>query len=186
MKRAHPTRTLGVARVVALGWALLGASCHNPGRALTVYGGAYTEAALVDGILIYDGVEFEDSYMAAVALAQPFYVVLARERGDGGLAGLGLLIVAAGLAQSLSAPVWGRMADRSPERGVGSVQAGARGTHQAHDGTARVIFGDIRSAVTPLCPVANQYLGEVTGPGDEPPSREGVYGGHPEACLDVA
>ena len=40
-------------------------------------------------------------------------MVLARERGDGGLAGLGLLIVAAGLAQSLSAPVWGRAADRS-------------------------------------------------------------------------
>ena len=59
---------------------------------------------------------FTRTLLLSTALAQPFYVVLARQRGDGGLAGLGLLIVAAGLAQSLSAPVWGRMADRSSRR----------------------------------------------------------------------
>jgi len=54
--------------------------------------------------------------LLGTALAQPFYVILARERGTGGLAGLGLLIIASGLAASVSAPVWGRMADRSSRR----------------------------------------------------------------------
>jgi predicted MFS family arabinose efflux permease len=49
----------------------------------------------------------------STALATPFYVVLAQERTQGTLADLGLLIAATGLAAALSAPVWGRMADRS-------------------------------------------------------------------------
>lgn len=50
--------------------------------------------------------------LLGVALAPPFYVLLIQHYSHG-LAGLGLLVIAVGLADSLSAPVWGRMADRS-------------------------------------------------------------------------
>jgi MFS family permease len=51
--------------------------------------------------------------LLSVALAPPFYVLLAQERTGGDLGGLGLMVIASGLAGSLSAPVWGRMSDRS-------------------------------------------------------------------------
>lgn len=50
------------------------------------------------------------------ALTAPFYVVLARQHGGGGASLLGSFLVAGGLASSLSAPVWGLMADRSSRR----------------------------------------------------------------------
>ncbi len=50
------------------------------------------------------------------ALTAPFYVVLARQYGGGGASLLGSFLVAGGLASSLSAPVWGLMADRSSRR----------------------------------------------------------------------
>ena len=50
------------------------------------------------------------------ALTAPFYVVLAREHGDGGASLLGTFLVAGGLARSLAAPFWGTMADRSSRR----------------------------------------------------------------------
>lgn len=50
--------------------------------------------------------------LLSVALAPPFYVLLAQENSSS-VAGLGLLIIASGLAGSLSAPFWGRMSDRS-------------------------------------------------------------------------
>lgn len=50
------------------------------------------------------------------ALTAPFYVLLARERGDGGASLLGSFLVAGGLASSLSAPVWGTVADRSSRK----------------------------------------------------------------------
>ena len=64
--------------------------------------------------------------LLSVALAPPFYVLLAQQR-SGGASGLGLLIIA--LASSLSAPVWGRMADRSSRRVmvIASAAAGATG-----------------------------------------------------------
>jgi len=51
--------------------------------------------------------------LLSIALAPPFYVLLAQQQTQGGLAGLGMLIIASGLASSLSAPVWGRLGDRS-------------------------------------------------------------------------
>lgn len=50
------------------------------------------------------------------ALAAPYYVSLAQRSSGGSTSTLGLLILAGGLASSLSAPVWGRMADRSSRR----------------------------------------------------------------------
>ncbi|WP_455209927.1 MFS transporter [Kaarinaea lacus] len=51
--------------------------------------------------------------LLSIALAPPFYVLLAQQQTQGGLAGLGMLIIASGLASSLSAPVWGKLGDRS-------------------------------------------------------------------------
>lgn len=66
--------------------------------------------------------------LLSAALAPPFYVLLAQQNG-GGVAGLGLLIIASGLAASLSAPVWGRMGDRSSRRVmvIASMAAGVTG-----------------------------------------------------------
>ena len=46
-------------------------------------------------------------------LAAPYYLILARGDLASGVAALGLFIVAEGLAGAISAPVWGRWADRS-------------------------------------------------------------------------
>jgi MFS family permease len=51
--------------------------------------------------------------LLSVALAPPFYVLLAEQDSGGDLGALGLLIIASGLANSLSAPLWGRFSDRS-------------------------------------------------------------------------
>ncbi len=50
------------------------------------------------------------------ALTAPFYVVLARQNGNGSASMLGIFMIAGGLASSLSAPVWGTMADSSSRR----------------------------------------------------------------------
>ncbi len=47
------------------------------------------------------------------ALTAPYYIVLAQDTHRGELFLLGLFIVANGLASSLSAPIWGRLSDRS-------------------------------------------------------------------------
>ena len=66
--------------------------------------------------------------LLSTALSPPFYVLLAQQQSDDG-AGLGLLIIASGLAGSLSAPVWGRMGDRSSRRVmvIAAVAAGVTG-----------------------------------------------------------
>ncbi len=51
--------------------------------------------------------------LASTVLGMPFYVILARDATGGQLGGLGLLVVASSLATSLSAVVWGWLADRS-------------------------------------------------------------------------
>ncbi|MGM0552527.1 MAG: MFS transporter [Pseudomonadota bacterium] len=51
--------------------------------------------------------------LMSTALALPFYVLLAEDATAGDLSTLGLLILASGLASALSAPVWGRLSDRS-------------------------------------------------------------------------
>jgi hypothetical protein len=53
------------------------------------------------------------SLLMSTALAMPFYVMLAQRETDGNLGSLGLMLIATGLAGGLSAPVWGRLSDRS-------------------------------------------------------------------------
>lgn len=50
--------------------------------------------------------------LLSVALVIPFYVLFFQQHSDG-TAGLGLLIVASGLASSVSAPAWGKLSDKS-------------------------------------------------------------------------
>ena len=66
--------------------------------------------------------------LLSAALAPPFYVLLAQQN-SGGLTGLCLLVIASGLAASLSAPLWGRMGDRSSRRVmvIASMAAGVTG-----------------------------------------------------------
>lgn len=51
--------------------------------------------------------------LLSVALAPPFYVLLAQQHATGDIAGLGMLIVASGVASFVSSPLWGKMGDRS-------------------------------------------------------------------------
>lgn len=64
--------------------------------------------------------------LLSTALSLPFYAVLARQHTDGGVAGLALMIIASGLAGSVTAPLWGRLADRSSRRvlAMSAVMAG--------------------------------------------------------------
>ncbi len=51
--------------------------------------------------------------MLCSALTAPYYIILATGGGEPEIATLGLFILANGLAATLSAPIWGRMADTS-------------------------------------------------------------------------
>ena len=62
--------------------------------------------------------------LLSVALAPPFYILLAQSYTNAGAEGLGWLIVAAGLGASLSSPFWGRMGDRSSRRVMTLTAAG--------------------------------------------------------------
>ena len=56
------------------------------------------------------------SLLLCSALTAPFYVVLARQNGEGTAAMLGIFMISGGLASSISAPIWGTMADSSSRR----------------------------------------------------------------------
>lgn len=63
--------------------------------------------------------------LLSVALAPPFYVLLAQQSNPGSATGLGALIIVNGLAASLSSPFWGRMGDRSSRRVMALAAGGA-------------------------------------------------------------
>jgi hypothetical protein len=63
--------------------------------------------------------------LLAVALAPPFYVLLAQQTASGDPADLGLLVIASGLAAALSSPFWGALGDRSSRRVMALAAAGA-------------------------------------------------------------
>lgn len=53
------------------------------------------------------------AFLMAIPLAQPYFVLVGKRHTDADLSGLGLFVIAAGLAALLSSPTWGKMADRS-------------------------------------------------------------------------
>ena len=63
--------------------------------------------------------------LLSVALAPPFYVLIAQSYAGTSLLGLGSLIVANGLASSLSAPFWGYLGDRSSRQVMVLAVSGA-------------------------------------------------------------
>ena len=88
---------------------------EEPGS--TEGGGNAIRVAFESLALLRDDADFRHFVIArtlllSAALAPPFYVLLAQQRGAGE-AGLGLLIVASGLAASVSSPIWGRLGDQS-------------------------------------------------------------------------
>jgi MFS family permease len=109
---------LAAAGVWLLACALFAAIREEPGA--TEGGGNALFEAVRSLTLLKTDAAFRHYVVARIlllssALAPPFYVLLTQQHSDG-VTGLGLLIIASGLAASLSAPVWGRMGDRSSRR----------------------------------------------------------------------
>lgn len=103
----------------ALTWlpAIAAFSAINEQPGATTGGGNALEAALQSlGLVVTDagfrGYLISRALLLSVALAPPFYVLIAQDY-SGGATDLGLMVVAGGIAGSLSAPLWGRLADRS-------------------------------------------------------------------------
>lgn len=83
-------------------------------------GNAVTEAVRQFGLIRRDAelrrFLLVRTLLLSTALVAPFYVSLASQETGSGLSQLGGLLIATGTASFLSAPLWGRMADRSSRR----------------------------------------------------------------------
>lgn len=90
--REHPGATSGGGNALAAATESIGLLCTDP---------LFRHFVLVRTALL------------GVALAPPFYVLLAQQESGSDLGSLGLLIIASGLANSVSAPIWGRFSDIS-------------------------------------------------------------------------
>ena len=106
----------------------IGAIAEQPGA--TEGGGNAFEVALGQLGLLRRDRRFRRFVLAralllTVALAPPFYVLVAQQQAGSGLLGLGALIVASGLAASLSSPVWGYLGDRSSRSVMAAAASGA-------------------------------------------------------------
>ena len=111
---------------------------EQPGA--TEGGGNALTVALQQMQLLVDDVPFRRyviarSLLLSVALAPPFYVLVAQQQSQAGLLGLGALMIANGLAASLSSPFWGYMGDRS-SRGVMIIAATGAGLLELFTSTA--------------------------------------------------
>jgi hypothetical protein len=112
---------IAVLLLVAGGLWLVGAALfaklrEQPGA--TEGGGNAGREALASLSILVTDVPFRRfvitrALLVATALLVPFYAALAREESAAGLGGLGALLVAAGIASTVSSGFWGRMADRS-------------------------------------------------------------------------
>lgn len=120
----HDLSSLGVFRVLLLmaagcwlvGIVLFAQIRESPGS--TEGGGNALSMALQSLLLLRTDQAFRRyviarSLLLSVALLPPFFVVLSEQHAGRGLQGLGWLIIANGIAGSLSAVVWGKMSDRS-------------------------------------------------------------------------
>lgn len=119
----------GVLAAAAVLWllaAVVFASLREEPGATAGGGNALTEALASLGLL-RDDAAFRRFVLARTlllgsALLLPFYTLLAGRFAGDGLAGLGGMIVAGGLAGVVASPFWGRRADRS-SRGVMTASA---------------------------------------------------------------
>ena len=97
--------------------ALLYAGLREQPGATEGGGNAGRDALASLGILVSDRpfrrFVITRALLVATALLVPFYAALARESSGAGIGGLGALLVAAGIASTVSSGFWGRMADRS-------------------------------------------------------------------------
>ena len=80
------------------------------GNALTV---ALKQMALLKTDKQFQQFVIARALLLSIALSPPFYVLIAQASSGVSLTGLGALIIANGLANSLSAPFWGYLGDRS-------------------------------------------------------------------------
>jgi len=104
------------ALMFAVGAVVFGAIREQPGA--TAGGGNALTEALASLALLREDADFRRYLLTRIglltlALAPPFYVLLLQQSADGALGDLGLLVIASGLASALSAPIWGRLSDRS-------------------------------------------------------------------------
>ncbi|MET0067409.1 MAG: MFS transporter [Candidatus Thiodiazotropha sp.] len=109
---------------------LVFAAIHEEPGATEGGGNALTVALGYFGLLRSDA-RFRHFVIArllllSVALAAPYYVLLAQAHTGNGLAGLGWLIIATGIGASVSSPFWGRMGDRS-SRSVMALASASQG-----------------------------------------------------------
>jgi hypothetical protein len=93
-------------------------------------GGNALQVAVENLLLLRDDVRFRRFvlgriWLLAVALAPPFYVLLAQQQATGDLAGLGMLVIASGIAAAISSPLWGALGDRSSRTVMGLAATGA-------------------------------------------------------------
>ena len=114
--------------IAALLWllAFLSFAAINEPAGSTEGGGNAIEEALRSLRLLVDDKTFQHyvisrALLLSVALVIPFYVLLVQQQLEGQLTLLGWLIIANGLASSLSAPLIGKLADRNSR----NVMAGA-------------------------------------------------------------
>lgn len=59
---------------------------------------------------------FSRAMLMAIPLAQPFLIIYGKETTNASFSGLGILVIASGIAGFISSPFWGRFADRSSRK----------------------------------------------------------------------
>ena len=56
------------------------------------------------------------AFLMAIPLAQPFFVIIGKETTQSSITGLGIFVIASGVAAMVSSPFWGLFADRSSRK----------------------------------------------------------------------
>lgn len=56
------------------------------------------------------------AFLMAIPLAQPFFVIIGKETTQSSITGLGIFVIASGIAAMVSSPFWGIFADRSSRK----------------------------------------------------------------------
>lgn len=108
---------LAIAGALWLAAALVYAALDEQAGATSGGGNALEEAIKSLRLLLTDkpfrNFVIARSLLLCSALSAPFFIMLAHDNTDGQLLVLGLFVIADGLASLLSAPFWGKFADRS-------------------------------------------------------------------------